>query len=102
MTHQMQTTALDEIMELLAEHGFDGMAQAVTVLLNEVMKLERTARPRGRPLPAGRAPHRPCQRLQAQDPPHPARGRSPWPSRRPGASSSTPRPWRRASAASGP
>src|SRR3954451_10585132 len=42
MTHQMQTTALDEIMELLAEHGFDGMASAVTVLLNEVMKLERT------------------------------------------------------------
>jgi transposase-like protein len=42
MTHQLQTTALDEITELLAEHGFDGMAQAVTVLLNEVMKLERT------------------------------------------------------------
>jgi transposase-like protein len=42
MTHQMQTTALDEIVELLTEHGFDGMAQAVTVLLNEVMKLERT------------------------------------------------------------
>ena len=41
MTHQMQTTALDEITELLAEHGFDGLAQAVTVLLNEVMKLER-------------------------------------------------------------
>jgi putative transposase len=43
MTHQMQTTALDEIMELLSEHGFDGMARAVTVLLNEVMKLERAA-----------------------------------------------------------
>src|SRR4051812_42839657 len=42
MTHQVQTTALDEMMELLAEHGFDGMAQAVTVLLNEVMKLERS------------------------------------------------------------
>src|SRR3982751_2015142 len=42
MTHQMQTTALDTIAELLAEHGFDGLAQAVTVLLNEVMKLERT------------------------------------------------------------
>ena len=42
MTHQVQTTALDEMMELLAEHGFDGMAQAVTLLLNEVMKLERT------------------------------------------------------------
>ena len=42
MTHQVQTTALDEMMELLAEHGFDGMAQAVTVLLNEAMKLERS------------------------------------------------------------
>jgi putative transposase len=42
MTHQDQTTALDQITELLAEHGFDGMAQAVVVLLNEVMKLERT------------------------------------------------------------
>src|SRR5262249_41883225 len=27
--------------ELLAEHGFDGLARAVTVLLNGVMKLER-------------------------------------------------------------
>ncbi|WP_435006471.1 IS256 family transposase [Tundrisphaera lichenicola] len=42
MTHQMQTNAWDEMTELLAEHGFDGMARAVTVLLNEVMKLERT------------------------------------------------------------
>jgi putative transposase len=41
MTHLTQTTALDEIMELLAEHGFDGMARAVGVLLDEVMKLER-------------------------------------------------------------
>ena len=41
MTHQMQTTALDRITELLAEHGFDGLASAVTVLLNEVMKIER-------------------------------------------------------------
>jgi transposase-like protein len=42
MTHQEQTTALDQITELLAENGFDGLASAVTVLLNEVMKLERT------------------------------------------------------------
>jgi putative transposase len=41
MTPQPQTTAFDQITELLAEHGFDGLAQAVTVLLNEVMKLER-------------------------------------------------------------
>jgi putative transposase len=41
MTHQMQSTALDRITELLAEPGFDGLASAVTVLLNEVMKIER-------------------------------------------------------------
>ena len=41
MTHAMQATALDRITELLAEHGFDGLASAVTVLLNEVMKIER-------------------------------------------------------------
>jgi putative transposase len=42
MTHHDQSTAFDQITELLAEHGFDGMARAVGVLLNEVMKLERT------------------------------------------------------------
>jgi putative transposase len=43
MTHQLQTTALDEIGQLLAEQGFDGLADALRVLLNEVMKLERSA-----------------------------------------------------------
>jgi transposase-like protein len=43
MAHHDQPTALDQITELLAEHGFDGLAQAVTVLLNEVMRLERAA-----------------------------------------------------------
>jgi transposase-like protein len=42
MTHQTQPTAFDEVMELLAEYGFDGMAQAIGVLPNEAMKLERT------------------------------------------------------------
>ena len=41
MTHQQQLNAFDDLMELLAEHGFDGMAQAITILLNEAMKLER-------------------------------------------------------------
>jgi putative transposase len=43
MTHQTQTNALDPIVELLAEHGFDGLARAVIVLLDEVMKIERAA-----------------------------------------------------------
>jgi transposase-like protein len=42
MTPQTQLSPLEQITELLAEHGFDGLAQAVTVLLNEVMKIERT------------------------------------------------------------
>jgi putative transposase len=41
MTHHTQSNALDQIGELLAEHGFDGMTQVLTLLLNEVMKLER-------------------------------------------------------------
>ena len=41
MTHQTQTNSFDTLMELLAEQGFDGMAQAITLLLNEAMKLER-------------------------------------------------------------
>ena len=42
MTPQIRATPFDEIAELLAEHGFDGLASAVTVLLNEVMKIERS------------------------------------------------------------
>jgi len=32
-----------EILELLAEHGFEGMAQAMQMLFDEAMKLERSA-----------------------------------------------------------
>ena len=58
MTHQTQTTALDQITELLAEHGFDGLAQAVTVLLNEVMKIERAHALGAGALSAVRGPQR--------------------------------------------
>jgi transposase-like protein len=42
MAHQTQIAALGEITELHTEHGFDGLAQAVTTLLNEVIKVERS------------------------------------------------------------
>jgi transposase-like protein len=42
MTRQTQSTELDSIVQLLAEHGFDGMAQAIEILLNEAMKLQRS------------------------------------------------------------
>jgi transposase-like protein len=42
VTHQEQSTAFESLVHLLAEHGFDGMAEAITILMNEAMKLERT------------------------------------------------------------
>lgn len=42
MTRQTQSTELEAIVELLAEHGFEGMAQAVEILFNEAMKLQRS------------------------------------------------------------
>jgi putative transposase len=41
MTHQMHRTVSCDVVQLLAEHGFDGMAQVMQLLLNECMKLER-------------------------------------------------------------
>lgn len=42
MSHSDQSNALDEVVHLLVDHGFDGMAQAMQTLLNEAMKLERS------------------------------------------------------------
>ena len=41
MTHQAHPTVVREAVQLLAEHGFDGMAQAMQLLFNECMKIER-------------------------------------------------------------
>jgi len=41
MTHPTQFTRLGEAIQLLAEHGFDGLAEVFELLLNEVMKIER-------------------------------------------------------------
>lgn len=41
MTHPTQFTRCHEAVQLLAEHGFEGLAEVLGLLLNEVMKLER-------------------------------------------------------------
>lgn len=43
MTRPLQSNQLDSMIQLLADHGFDGMAQAIEVLMNEAMKLQRAA-----------------------------------------------------------
>jgi hypothetical protein len=41
MTHEDQSTRLEELLQLLSENGFDGMAEAIETLMSEAMKLER-------------------------------------------------------------
>lgn len=41
MTHRMYPSNVPEVFQSLSEHGFDGMAAAMEVLLNECMKIER-------------------------------------------------------------
>jgi putative transposase len=41
MTHQPHPSVARQVVQLLAEHGFDGMAEAMERLLNECMKIER-------------------------------------------------------------
>jgi transposase-like protein len=43
MTHPTQCTRFGEAIQLLADHGFDGLAQMLELLFNEVMKIERSA-----------------------------------------------------------
>ena len=39
MTYRVEDTALERVFELLAEEGFDGMSQALEVLLNKLVEL---------------------------------------------------------------
>ena len=41
MTHPVHPSSVEQVFQALAEQGFDGMAQAMQVLLNECMKAER-------------------------------------------------------------
>jgi putative transposase len=41
MTRQEKSSPLQQAMELVAENGMEGMAQAVRIVLNEAMKIER-------------------------------------------------------------
>jgi putative transposase len=41
MTHEEQFNNVPQAVQLLAEHGFEGMANAIEILFNEAMKLQR-------------------------------------------------------------
>ena len=42
MNNTANDRPIDEVMEILIEHGFEGMDQAVAILINEAMKIERS------------------------------------------------------------
>ena len=42
MTRNEESNPLASVMETLAEHGLDGMGDAIRILLNEAMKIERS------------------------------------------------------------
>ena len=42
MAHQRDDNVLSQLYEVLVDAGFDGLAEALTLLLNEVMFLERS------------------------------------------------------------
>lgn len=41
--HDSDRTAITQVLELLSENGFDGMANALQILFNEAMEIERSA-----------------------------------------------------------
>ena len=41
MTHQPHPNVTHQVVQLLSEQGFEGMAEAMVRLLNECMKIER-------------------------------------------------------------
>ena len=41
MTHPAHPSVLRDVVQALADHGFDGMARAMELLINECMKIER-------------------------------------------------------------
>ena len=56
-----------DVLTLLIDHGFEGLANAMQILLNEAMKLEREAAAEAAALPADCHTARLRQRLQGQD-----------------------------------
>ena len=41
MTHEEQSSNVSQAVQLLAEHGFEGMANVIEILFNEAMRLQR-------------------------------------------------------------
>jgi hypothetical protein len=43
MTCERDLSVMEEVLELTCQNGFNGLDQAVSILVNEAMKIERSA-----------------------------------------------------------
>ena len=41
MSDRTENNPINDVMEILIEYGFDGMEQAMSILINEAIKIER-------------------------------------------------------------
>jgi transposase-like protein len=57
MTHQVHPNIVQQVVQTLAEQGFDGMAEAMQLLFNECMKIERQKALGVAPFERGEARH---------------------------------------------
>jgi hypothetical protein len=64
---EMQNNLFRSLIEAISREGFDGMAQVFTLLMNEVMKAERSEALAALPYERTDGTGRVCQRLQAED-----------------------------------
>ena len=65
MTHQAHPSVISDVVQALSDHGFDGMARAMELLINECMKIERQQALGAGPYERGALTPGPGQRLQA-------------------------------------
>ena len=42
MTHGTDYNTIDQVLELINQNGFEGLDQAISILINEAMKIERS------------------------------------------------------------
>jgi len=42
MTHEVESSVLEDVIQVLSDEGFEGLAEVMRVLFNEVMKIERS------------------------------------------------------------
>ena len=73
MTHQTQSNQFNAAVQLLADYGFEGMANAMQILFNEAMKIERSEYLGAAPYQRTEERKSYGQRLQSKDRQHTAR-----------------------------